>query len=196
MAEFLHIVSTACGIVALAEIGDKTQLLAVMLAARYRRALPVALGILLATLANHALAAWAGAALAGWLDGPWFRAAVAIGFLGMAGWILVPDTLDDGLPAIAGGAGLGPLLTTSLAFFVVEIGDKTQVATVALGARFDDVLAVTLGTTAGMMLANVPAVVLGEKVLRLVPLARVRAGAALLFAGLGLAMLWRLWAAA
>lgn len=195
MADFLHIVSTATGVVALAEMGDKTQLLAVMLAARYRTPLPIAIGILVATLANHALAAWAGAALAGWLAGPWFQAAVAIGFLGMAGWILVPDRLDDdGMPAIAGG-GFGPLVTTSLAFFVVEIGDKTQVATVALGARFDNVLAVTLGTTAGMMLANVPAVVLGEKVLRLVPLAKVRAGAALLFAGLGLAMLWRLWAA-
>jgi putative Ca2+/H+ antiporter (TMEM165/GDT1 family) len=186
--ESLAIISTATAVVALAEIGDKTMLLAVVLAARFRQPAQVMAGILLATLANHALAAWAGATLADWLAGPWFGIAVALGFLAMAAWTLVPDRLDDA-PAVTGGQAL---LTTAIAFFVVEIGDKTQVATLALGARFTDVLAVTIGTTLGMMLANVPAVLLGERVLTAVPLPLVRRGAALLFAVIGLVMLWRL----
>ena len=179
------IIATATGIVALAEIGDKTMLLAVLLAARFRQPAQVIAGILLATLANHALAAWAGAALAGWLAGPWFQLAVALGFLAIAGWILVPDAIAEA-PAAAGGQALR---TTAIAFFLVEIGDKTQVATIALGARYGDIVAVTIGTTLGMMLANVPAVLLGERALSLLPLKWVRLGAAVLFAVLGLALL-------
>lgn len=179
------IIATSAGIVALAEVGDKTMLLALILAARFRQPGQVIAGILVATLANHALAAWAGSALAGWLEGPEFRIAVAIGFLAMAIWTLVPDKLDDAPTA----TGSQAFLATTLAFFVVEIGDKTQVATIALGARFQDVLSVTIGTTLGMMAANVPAVLLGDRVLSRVPLTLVRCGAAVLFAGLGISLL-------
>lgn len=190
IAASLPIIATSAGVVALAEIGDKTMLLAVLLAARYRQPAAVIAGILLATLANHALAAWAGAALAGWLGGPWFQLAVALGFLAMAAWTLVPDKLDEAPQAVNRGQAF---IATAMAFFVVEIGDKTQVATMALGARFHDVLAVTIGTTAGMMLVNAPAVLLGERALGLVPLALVRRLAAAIFAGLGLWLLWQLW---
>lgn len=186
IAASLPIVATSAGVVALAEIGDKTMLLAVLLAARFRQPGAVIAGIALATLANHGLAAWAGAALAGWLAGPWFQLAVAIGFLAMAAWTLVPDRLDD---APAPASRDTALLATAIAFFLVEIGDKTQVATIALGARFQAVAAVTIGTTAGMLLVNVPAVILGERALGLVPLALVRRLAALIFAGLGLWLL-------
>lgn len=179
------IIATSTGVVALAEIGDKTMLLAVLLAARFRQPVQVIAGILLATLANHALAALAGVTLAVWLAGAWFQIVVALGFLAMAAWTLVPDTMEEA-PAVSGRQAL---LSTTIAFFLVEIGDKTQVATVALGARFHDVLAVTIGTTLGMMLVNIPAVLLGERVLGLVPLTWVRRGAALLFAVLGLFLL-------
>lgn len=187
MTDFLGIVGTATGLVALAEVGDKTQLLSIMLAARFRRPWPIIAGVLVATLANHALAAWAGAALAGWLAGQWFHVAVGLGFIATALWVLVPDKADDTPPVSHGGV----FLTTTIAFFVAEIGDKTQVATVGLGAQFHDVFAVTIGTTFGMLLANVPAVFLGDRVLRLVPMAAVRVLAALLMAGLGAAMLWQ-----
>ncbi len=186
----LPIIATSTGVVALAEIGDKTMLLAVLLAARYRQPAAVLAGILVATLANHGLAAWAGSALAAWLAGPWFQLAVAIGFLAMAAWTLVPDRMDEA-PALVGRGRA--FAATAIAFFVVEIGDKTQVATVALGARYHDILAVTIGTTLGMMLANAPAVLMGERALGLVPLALVRRLAAALFAGLGLWLVWQLW---
>ena len=186
MDAMLPVIATSAGVVALAEIGDKTMLLALVLAGRYRQPGAVLLGILLATLANHGLAAWAGVALAAWLAGPWFQAAVAIGFLAMAAWTLVPDKLDERPPAAGSGHAL---IGTMLAFFVVEIGDKTQIATVALAARFQAVLAVTIGTTLGMMLANAPAVLLGDAIVARVPLRRVRQLAALIFAGLGLAVL-------
>ena len=190
MSSSLAIIATATGLVALAEIGDKTMLLALLLSARFQQPGAVIAGILMATLANHALAAWAGAALAGWLAGPWFQLAVALGFIAMAAWTLVPDKADD-MPAVASGAQA--FVATLVAFFIVEIGDKTQVATVALGARFRDVLAVTIGTTLGMMIANVPAVLLGDKLLKLVPLQVVRIGAALVLAGLGAALLVSVW---
>jgi Ca2+/H+ antiporter, TMEM165/GDT1 family len=190
MSSSLAIITTSAGLVALAEIGDKTMLLALLLAARFRQPGAVIAGILVATLANHGLAAWAGAALAGWLAGPWFQLAVALGFIAMAAWTLVPDKADD-IPAVASGARA--FAATAVAFFIVEIGDKTQVATMALGARFQDVLAVTIGTTLGMMIANVPAVLLGEKLLARVPLRAVRIGAALLLAGLGAALLVTVW---
>ena len=179
--------TTSTVVVALAEIGDKTQLLAIMLAARFKRPWPIIAGILVATLANHFLAALAGSAAAGWFDGPWFRYAVATGFLAMAVWTLVPDTLDD--EEASAPARFGAFLTTLAAFFFVEMGDKTQVATIALGARFHDALAVTAGTTLGMMLANVPAVMLGGELVCRVPLRAVRIAAATLFAVIGLWLL-------
>ncbi|WP_298172257.1 TMEM165/GDT1 family protein [Novosphingobium sp.] len=183
----LEALFTSTAIVALAEIGDKTQLLAIVLAARFKRPVPIVLGILVATLANHFLAAMAGSLAAGWFDGPAFRYAVAVGFLAMAAWTLVPDKFDDDeAPAVSRG---GAFLTTLVAFFLVEMGDKTQVATIALGARFHDALAVTAGTTLGMMLANVPAVLLGGELVKRVPLGVVRKVAALLFALLGLWLL-------
>lgn len=186
-ASMLEALFTSTAIVALAEIGDKTQLLAIVLAARFKRPVPIVLGILVATLANHFLAALAGSLVAGWFDGPAFRYAVAVGFLAMAAWTMVPDTFDDDeAPAVSRG---GAFLTTLVAFFFVEMGDKTQVATIALGARFHDALAVTAGTTLGMMLANVPAVLLGGELVKRVPLGVVRTVAALLFAALGLWLL-------
>ena len=171
------------GLVAVAEIGDKTQLLAIILATRFKQPMPIILGILVATLANHALAALAGSWAASLLDGAWFKWAIAVSFLAMAAWALIPDQADDDM---AGGAGrYGVFVTTAVAFFLVEMGDKTQIATVALGARFHDVLWVAAGTTLGMMAANVPAVYLGEAATRIVPLRYVRLGAALVFLGLG-----------
>lgn len=183
----LEALFTSTTIVALAEIGDKTQLLAIVLAARFKRPMPIVLGILVATLANHFLAALLGSVAAGWFDGPAFRYAIAVGFLAMAAWTLVPDTFnDDEAPAVSRG---GAFLTTLIAFFLVEMGDKTQVATIALGARYHDAIAVTAGTTLGMMLANVPAVLLGGELVKRVPLGVVRTIAALLFAALGLWLL-------
>ncbi len=174
---------TSTALVALAEIGDKTQLLAILLATRFRRPLPIIFGILVATLANHFLAALLGQSAASWLDGSLFRIAVALSFLAMAAWTLVPDTMDDDGPS---PARFGAFLTTCIAFFLVEMGDKTQIATIALGARFADVLPVTAGTTLGMMIANVPAVLLGHQLVERIPLVLVRRIAAALFAGLGL----------
>jgi putative Ca2+/H+ antiporter (TMEM165/GDT1 family) len=182
----IEALATSTLIVALAEIGDKTQLLAIVLAARFKRPWPIIAGILVATLANHFLAALAGSTAAGWFDGTGFRYAVALGFLAMAAWTLVPDKLDDNAPA---PARFGAFLTTLVAFFFVEMGDKTQVATIALGARFHDALAVATGTTFGMMLVNVPAVLLGGELVRRVPLQAVRIAAALLFAAVGLWLL-------
>lgn len=174
---------TSTLIVALAEMGDKTQLLAIILATRFRRPLPIVGGILVATLANHALAAFAGVAVASLLDGPWFRYAVAASFVIMAGWTLIPDKADD---ESGQASRFGPFITTCIAFFIVEIGDKTQIATVALGARFQSVAWVTIGTTLGMMIANVPAVYMGHELVKRVPLRTVQVVAALLFLGLGL----------
>lgn len=177
---------TSTAVVALAEIGDKTQLLAIVLATRFKRPVPIIAGILVATLANHFLAALVGSTAASLLQGQWFRYLVALSFIAMALWTLVPDKLDD----IAEAPGrFGAFLTTVIAFFLVEMGDKTQIATVALGARFHQLLWVTAGTTLGMMLANVPAVLLGNALIRRVPLHIVRMIAALLFLGIGLWLL-------
>jgi len=181
---------SSTALVALAEIGDKTQLLALVLAARFRKPVPIVLGILIATLANHALAALVGASAAAWLDGPWFGTAVAIGFIAMGLWTLVPDKLDeDHAPRSAGSA----FATTLVSFFLVEIGDKTQIATIALGARYGDVAAVTAGTTLGMMLANVPVVLAGDALIRRIPLKAVRIAAAALFVAMGAWLLSNSW---
>jgi putative Ca2+/H+ antiporter (TMEM165/GDT1 family) len=182
----LEALLTSTAVVGLAEIGDKTQLLAIVLAARFKRPLPIVLGILAATLANHFLAALLGGEAAAFLDAAWFRYAVAASFIAMAAWTLVPDKLDDDefKPARHGA-----FLTTLIAFFLVEMGDKTQLATIALGARFHDVLPVTAGTTLGMMIANVPAVFFGHELIRRVPLNVVRWIAAALFLAIGLWLL-------
>jgi len=147
-------------LVAVAEIGDKTMLLAILLATRFKKPLPIIAGIFAATMANHALAAWAGSALASILMSDTFRIAVAIGFILMAAWTLIPDKVDDDMKV---ASQRGAFVATTIAFFLVEMGDKTQVATIALGAQYHAVLVVAAGTTLGMMIANVPAVYLGEK---------------------------------
>ncbi len=175
------------GVVALAEIGDKTQLLAFLLAARFRRPWPIVAGILAATLVNHALAGAAGAwlmALAGPVAMRWV---LGISFLAMAAWMLVPDRLDD--DDVAPRTGRGVFVTTVIAFFLAEMGDKTQIATVALAAKYALPVAVVAGTTLGMMIANVPAVFLGDRLLRKMPVRLVHGIAAALFAVLGIATL-------
>jgi putative Ca2+/H+ antiporter (TMEM165/GDT1 family) len=175
------------GIVALAEMGDKTQLLSLLLAARFRRPWPIVAGILVATLANHAFAGIVGAWVQHMLGPDVLRWILGVSFLAMAAWMLVPDTLDD---KEAGAAErFGVFGTTLLAFFIAEMGDKTQVATVALAARYDALVAVVAGTTFGMMLANVPAVFLGDRITRIVPIPIVHRVAAAVFAVLGIAAL-------
>jgi Ca2+/H+ antiporter, TMEM165/GDT1 family len=176
-------------VVALAEIGDKTMLLAIVLAARLRAPAQILAGIFAATLVNHGLSALAGREIAGLLDAQWFQIAVALGFIAMAAWTLVPDKLDDYDNAVAHRGG--PFLTTLVAFFLVEIGDKTQIATIALGAQYQLVMAVALGTTLGMMIANTPAVLLGEAIVQRVSLRLTRIAAALIFLALGLLQLAR-----
>lgn len=181
-------------VVAFAEIGDKTMLLAIVLAARLRAPVPILFGILLATLANHSLAALVGREAAFLLDAPWFRLAVALGFIAMAAWTLVPDKFDDDETSVVKRRG-GAFVTTLVSFFLVEMGDKTQVATIALGARYHEVAVVAAGTTLGMMLANTPAVLFGEALTRRVSLKATRVAAALLFLALGLVQLadWAGW---
>ena len=175
--------------VALAEIGDKTQLLALVLASRFRKPLPIAFGILIATLANHALAAWGGTLAAQFLSGDWLRWIVGLSFIAMAAWTLVPDRLDEDGNRIGRLDRHGPFLATTICFFLVEIGDKTQIATVALAAKYQALFAVTAGTTLGMMLANLPVLWLGNVAAARLPLPAIRIAAALLFLGLGIAAL-------
>ena len=172
------------GIVALGEMGDKTQLLALLLAARFRKPVPIVLGILVATLANHAAAGLVGHWVAAALGPSLLRWVIGLGFLAMAAWMLVPDTLDDDDGA-GKAARLGVFGTTVVAFFLAEMGDKTQIATVALAARYPSLLAVVAGTTVGMLLANVPVVFLGDQVAKRVSMAVVHAVTAGLFAVLG-----------
>ncbi|HRP76298.1 MAG TPA: TMEM165/GDT1 family protein [Rhodocyclaceae bacterium] len=174
------------GLVALAEIGDKTQLLAFMLAARFRRAGPIVLGILVATVANHAFAAAVGAWLTTVLGPDVLRWVLGLSFLIMAVWIMIPDKLDETGPATP---RLGVFGTTVIAFFLAEMGDKTQVATVALAAQYQTFVAVVAGTTLGMMIANVPAVIAGDRIANRLPVRLVHGVAATLFALLGIATL-------
>ena len=174
------------GIVALAEIGDKTQLLSFILAAKFRRPLPICLGILVATLANHALAGAVGTWLTTLLGPAALRWGLGLSFIAMAAWMLVPDRFDE---SEARFARLGVFGTTLMAFFVAEMGDKTQVATIALAARYHEFIMVVLGTTLGMMLANVPAVLLGERIAHRLPVRLVHGIAAVVFALLGVATL-------
>ena len=175
-------VSTA--VVALGEMGDKTQLLAILLAARFRKPWPIIAGIFAATLANHAAAGAVGGWVAQAMGPDILRWVIGFGFLAMAAWMLVPDKIDadevQKQPARWGVFG-----TTFVAFFLAEMGDKTQIATVALAARYPDLLAVVMGTTLGMMISNVPAVFLGDAIAERVKMSLVHGIAALIFAGLG-----------
>ena len=175
------------GIVALAEVGDKTQLLAFVLAARYRKPVPIMLGILVATLANHALAAAVGTWITDVIGKDTMRWVLGLSFIAMALWTVIPDRLDD---AETKTVQLGVFGTTLVAFFLVEMGDKTQVATVALAAGYTSFGWVLAGTTLGMMIANVPAVLLGERIVKRVPVHVVHAIAAAIFAVLGVLALF------
>ena len=172
------------GLVALAEIGDKTQLLALVLAARFRKPLPIIAGILIATLLNHAAAGALGAWITAQLTPQTLRWVLGLGFVAMGVWTLVPDRLDEEETS-GRGLRLGVLGTTIVAFFLAEMGDKTQIATVALAAQFQSLLAVVTGTTLGMMIANVPAVLLGDRLAHRMPVRLVHGLAALIFIGLG-----------
>jgi putative Ca2+/H+ antiporter (TMEM165/GDT1 family) len=174
------------GLVALAEIGDKTQLLSLLLAARFRRPTPIILGILIATAANHALAGAPGAWITSLLGANVLRWVLGLSFIAMAAWIAVPDKLDE---VQRGAERFGVLGTTIIAFFIAEMGDKTQIATVALAAKYASYLAVVTGTTFGMMIANVPAVLLGDRLAKRMPVRLVHALAALTFAVLGVLVL-------
>ncbi len=176
------------GVVALAEIGDKTQLLALVLAARFGKPLPIILGILVATLANHALAGAMGAWLASLVGPVAMRWILGLSFVAMAIWMLVPDALDDGADDRR-HPQLGVFGTTLVAFFLLEMGDKTQIATVALAARYASLASVVAGTTLGMMLANVPAVLLGEVAARKLPMRLVHGIAGAIFLAMGVLVL-------
>lgn len=174
------------GIVALAEIGDKTQLLAILLAARFRAPVSIVLGIFAATVVNHLLAATAGTLVGDWLTPDVLRAILAVSFIAMAVWTLMPDRLD-GPPKMFDR--LGAFGATAISFFLIEMGDKTQIATVALAARYHSILAVAAGTTLGMMIADVPAVYVGDIVAKRIPLKLVRGIAAAVFLLLALAVM-------
>ncbi|AJR07072.1 hypothetical protein H744_2c0328 [Photobacterium gaetbulicola Gung47] len=170
--------------VALAEIGDKTQLLSLLLASRYRKPIPIILAIFFATIANHALAAWLGVVVADYLTPEMLKWVLVVSFVAMAGWILIPDKLDDDEQI----SNRGPFVASFIAFFIAEIGDKTQVATTMLGAKYSDALMwVVLGTTIGMLLANVPVVLIGKLSAERMPLSLIRKITAALFFGLALA---------
>ncbi|MDX2219209.1 MAG: TMEM165/GDT1 family protein [Burkholderiales bacterium] len=169
------------GIVALAEIGDKTQLLAFVLAARFKRPWPIIWGILVATLVNHAGAGALGAWLTHLLSPDLLRWLLVASFLAMAVWMLIPDRLDEDDTVAARRGRFGVFGTTLIAFFLAEMGDKTQIATVALAARYVDFWWVVAGTTLGMMIANVPAVIIGDKLAHQLPVHLVHRVTALTF---------------
>ena len=191
-AQALEAFAVSTGVVALGEIGDKTQLLALVLAARYRKPWPIIAGIFVATVLNHAGAGALGAWLTTVINPTWMRWGLGVSFVAVAVWMLVPDEVDE-TDAVASGR-LGLFGLTVVAFFLAEMGDKTQIATVMLAAKYQAQMAyalvpVTLGTTLGMMLANVPAVLVGERATRFVPIAWVHRIAAVVFAILGVLIL-------
>jgi putative Ca2+/H+ antiporter (TMEM165/GDT1 family) len=183
----------SAGVVALAEMGDKTQLLSLMLAARYpKQALAIIAGIFIATIANHACAAFLGHWLTTLLSPDVVRWILGLSFLGIGLWLLVPDHIDDAAGSKVADKAFQVLMLTVGLFFLAEMGDKTQIATIALGARYNDVFSVTVGTTLGMMLANAPAVWIGQKFTKRMPIKWVHAVAAITFIAIGLATL--IWA--
>lgn len=175
---------TSTSLVALAEMGDKTQLLSLILAARYRKPIPIIIGIFLATLLNHAGAAGVGVLLANVLSQNILNWLVVASFLLMAGWILIPDKLDENEVALP-KKQMGVLIATTIAFFFAEMGDKTQVVTIALSAHYQDFFSVLMGTTLGMMLANAPVVYLGNRFANRLPIKTVHLIASFIFIVLG-----------
>jgi putative Ca2+/H+ antiporter (TMEM165/GDT1 family) len=176
----------SAGIVALAEVGDKTQLLAFILAAKFRKPWPIIAGIFIATLANHGFAGAVGAWITTLMGPDTLRWVLGISFIAMAVWTLIPDKFDEKDARLARFGAFG---TTLIAFFLAEMGDKTQVATVALAAQYQHLALVVAGTTVGMMVANVPAVILGGKIADRMPVRLVHGIAAAIFAILGIATL-------
>ena len=176
----------SAGIVALAEIGDKTQLLAFILAAKFRKPVPIILGILVATIANHAFAGAVGTWITAAVSPEAMRWVLGLSFIGMAIWTLIPDKMDEEDAKLA---QYGVFTTTLIAFFIAEMGDKTQIATVALAAQYNAFVSVVAGTTFGMMIANVPAVLVGDRLANKMPVRLVHAIAAAIFAVLGVATL-------
>lgn len=177
----VSVLAVSISTVALAEIGDRTQLLSLLLVSRYRKPVPIILAILAATVANHALAAWLGVVVADYITPEILKWVVAASFLAMAGWILIPDKIDDDETI----SNHGPFVASFIAFFIAEIGDKTQIATSILGANYASQLEwVVVGSTIGMLLANVPVVLIGKLSADKMPLALIRKVTALLFIGL------------
>ena len=186
----LSALAISTGVVALAEMGDKTQLLSLMLAARYpKQALAIIGGIFIATIANHACAAFLGHWLTSFMSPDLLKWILGLSFVGIGLWLLVPDHIDDAEDSKVTDRAFQVFLLTLGLFFVAEMGDKTQIATIALGAKYSDVLSVTVGTTLGMMLANVPAVWIGQKFTKRMPIKWVHAVAAITFISIGIATL-------
>ena len=186
----LSALAISTGVVALAEMGDKTQLLSLMLAARYpKQALAIIGGIFIATIANHACAAFLGHWLTSFMSPDLLKWILGLSFVGIGLWLLVPDHIDDAKDSKVADRAFQVFLLTLGLFFVAEMGDKTQIATIALGAKYSDVLSVTVGTTLGMMLANVPAVWIGQKFTKRMPIKWVHAVAAITFISIGIATL-------
>lgn len=180
----MHAFLVSAGVVAIAEMGDKTQLLSIIIAARFARPWPIILGILLATILNHFLAALVGTEVACLIPAQWLRWIVGGGFIAIAAWALIPDKLNDKDAEVK---PYGAFVATVVAFFLAEMGDKTQIATVALAVKYTPLYAVVAGTTLGMMIANVPAVLLGSWIsARMHLLQYVRFAACAIFALLGI----------
>ena len=187
MQAFLEPFTVSTGVVALAEIGDKTQLLAFILAARFKKPLPIILGILVATLINHGLAGALGAWITSAISPQVLRWVLGLSFIGMAVWTLIPDKIEEEETQVA--QRLGVFGATLVTFFLAEMGDKTQIATVAMAAHYSQALMVVAGTTLGMLIADVPAVFIGDKLAGRIPMRLVHGIAAAIFAGLGVATL-------
>jgi putative Ca2+/H+ antiporter (TMEM165/GDT1 family) len=183
----MNVFLASTGLIALAEMGDKTQLLAFLLAARFRKPAPIILGILVATLLNHGIAGAVGAWVGTWLTPQVLRWSVGLLFLGMAAWTLVPDKIEEEETKVA--SRLGVFGATLVTFFLAEMGDKTQIATLAMAAHYPDPLIVVAGTTLGMLIADVPAVFVGDRLAGRIPMRLVHGVAAALFAVLGIATL-------
>jgi len=185
--QLMNVLLTSTGVIALAEMGDKTQLLAFLLAARFRKPAPIILGILVATLANHGIAGAIGAWVGAWLTPQVLRWSVGLLFLGMAVWTMIPDKIEEEETRVA--TKLGVFGATLVTFFLAEMGDKTQIATLAMAAHYPDPLRVVAGTTLGMLIADVPAVFVGDRLATRIPMRLVHTVAALIFAVLGIATL-------
>ena len=170
-------------LVSIAEIGDKTQILSIILAARYRKFWPIFFGIVLATLLNHGASAYIGKLISSFIDMNVMKYIVAVTFIGLGIWILKPDGCPDEQCKVA---KMGAFSASLIAFFLAEIGDKTQIATITLGARFHETGIIILGTTLGMIAANVPALLLGQKILKVIPLDKIRIISSILFIGFGI----------